>query len=128
MTTMTDAMTPRRERPRWAQWFLNNEEAVLAVLLLALMAFLMVTVPTARQARTYFDLLREVSPNLIAAVGIALLMLAGEFDLSIGSMLALTGVITVTVFNITGSMWAGIVAGLLTGPIIGAINGYLVTT
>ena len=127
MTTMTDAMTPRRERPRWAQWFLNNEEAVLAVLLLALMAFLMVTVPTARQARTYFDLLREVSPNLIAAVGIALLMLAGEFDLSIGSMLALTGVVTVTVFNITGSMWAGMVAGLLTGPIIGAINGYLVT-
>ena len=69
--------------------------AVLAVLLLALVAFLMVTVPTSRQARTYFDLLREVSPNLIAAIGITLLMLAGEFDLSIGSMLAVTGVVTV---------------------------------
>jgi ribose/xylose/arabinose/galactoside ABC-type transport system permease subunit len=54
-------------------------------------------------------------------------MLAGEFDLSIGAMLALTGVVTVTVSNVTGNMWIGILAGLLMGPLIGSINGYLVT-
>jgi ribose/xylose/arabinose/galactoside ABC-type transport system permease subunit len=54
-------------------------------------------------------------------------MLAAEFDLSIGAMLAFTGVVTVATFNATGSMWLGILAGLLTGPIIGAINGFLVT-
>ena len=97
------------------------------ILVLALIIILTIAVPTARQSRIYFDLLREISPNLIAAVGVALLMLAGEFDLSIGAMLALTGVVTVTVFNVTGNMWLGILAGLLTGPLIGAINGYLVT-
>jgi ribose transport system permease protein len=127
MTTLSDAMVSRRRWPRWAEWLLSHEEAVLALLLLALMAFLAIVVPTSRQPRTYFDLLREVSPNLIAAIGICLLMIAGEFDLSIGSMLALTGVITVSVFNVTGSMWVGILAGLLIGPIVGAINGYLVT-
>jgi ribose transport system permease protein len=127
MTTLSDAMVSRRKRPPWAEWLLKHEEAILALLLLALMIFLAIVVPTSRQTRTYFDLLREVSPNLIAAVGITLLMLAAEFDLSIGSMLAVTGVTTVTVFNITGSMWLGILAGLLIGPIVGAINGYLVT-
>ena len=56
-----------------------------------------------------------------------LLLLAGDFDLSVGSMLAFTGVVTVWTFNATDNMWVGILAGLLTGPLIGAINGYLVT-
>ena len=42
-------------------------------------------------------------------------------------MLAFTGVVTVTAFNATGNMWLGILAGLLIGPLVGAINGYLVT-
>jgi ribose transport system permease protein len=33
----------------------------------------------------------------------------------------------VSTFNATGNMWLGILAGLLTGPLIGAINGFLVT-
>lgn len=127
MTVLSDAAAARRARPGWAQWLLQHEEAILALLLLGLMVFLAIAVPTSRQPRTYFDLLREVSPNLIAAVGITLLMLAAEFDLSIGSMLALTGVMTVTIFNVTGSMWLGILAGLLIGPIVGMINGYMVT-
>jgi ribose/xylose/arabinose/galactoside ABC-type transport system permease subunit len=42
-------------------------------------------------------------------------------------MLAFTGVVTVETFNATDNMWLGILAGLLTGPLVGAINGYLVT-
>ena len=56
-----------------------------------------------------------------------MLMLAAQFDLSIGSMLAFTGVATVTAMNRTDSMWIGIAVGLATGPLIGAINGFLVT-
>lgn len=103
------------------------KEVGLLLLLIAVIAFFAIQVPAARQSRVYLDLLREMSPYLIAAIGITLLLLAGELDLSIGAMLALTGVITVTVFNSTGSMWLGILIGLLTGPIVGIINGYLVT-
>ena len=127
----TQAMTPpkstKNRKPWWKRYLLANESVLLGILVLALIIILTIVVPTARQSRIYFDLLREISPNLVAAVGVALLMLAGEFDLSIGAMLALTGVVTVTAFNVTGNMWIGILAGLLTGPIIGSINGYLVT-
>ena len=115
----TQAMTPskstKKRKPWWKRYLLANESVLLGILVLALIIILTIAVPSARQSRIYFDLLREISPNLVAAVGVALLMLAGEFDLSIGAMLALTGVVTVSVFNATGNMWLGILAGLLIG-------------
>ncbi len=114
-------------RPGPLKRLVQNEEIALTVLLGVVVIFFAFQAPPAREVKTYLDLLREVSPNLIAAVGITLLVLAGELDVSIGSMLAFTGVATVLAFNATGSMWLGIMAGLLTGPLVGAINGYLVT-
>ncbi len=105
----------------------RHEEIALLGLFLLVAAFFALAVPSARSGGTYLDLLRDASPNLIAAIGVTLLLLAGEFDLSVGSMLAFTGVVTVSTFNVTDSMWLGIAAGLLTGPLVGAINGYLVT-
>lgn len=127
MTTQRTISNAGTRKMSLGRKLLANEGILLAILVLALVVFLMATVPTARHARTYFDLLREISPNLVAGVGVALLMLAAEFDLSIGAMLAFTGVVTVTMFNVTGNMWLGILAGFLTGPLVGAINGFLVT-
>ena len=111
---------------RISRWLLTRE-AGLVVLLLAVVVLFWILEPSTRQQRVYWDLLREISPNLIAAIGVTMLMLAGEFDLSIGSMLAVTGITTIVVFNGTDSMWLGIIAGLATGPIVGSIHGYLVT-
>ena len=111
---------------RVSRWLLTRE-AGLVILLLAVVVFFWILEPTTRQQRVYWDLLREISPNLIAAIGVTMLMLAGEFDLSIGSMLAVTGITTIVVFNATDNVWLGIIAGLATGPIVGSIHGYLVT-
>ena len=104
-----------------------TREAGLVILLLAVVALFLILEPSTRQQRVYWDLLREISPNLIAAIGVTMLMLAGEFDLSIGSMLAVVGVTTIVVFNGTNNMWLGIIAGLATGPLVGCIHGYMVT-
>ena len=111
---------------RVARWLLTRE-AGLVILLLTVVVLFWILEPTTRQQRVYWDLLREISPNLVAAIGVTMLMLAGEFDLSIGSMLAVTGITTVVVFNSTDNVWLGIIAGLATGPIVGSIHGYLVT-
>jgi ribose/xylose/arabinose/galactoside ABC-type transport system permease subunit len=113
--------------PRWLVSFLRHEEVLLFTIFLLVAAFFSITVPAARSGATYLDLVRDVSPNLIAAIGMTLLLISGEFDLSVGAMLAFTGVVTVSTFNATDNMWLGILAGLLTGPLVGAINGYLVT-
>jgi ribose/xylose/arabinose/galactoside ABC-type transport system permease subunit len=118
---------PSNAPPRWLVSLIRHEEVLLFAVFLLVAAFFAITVPAARSGTTYLDLLRDVSPNLIAAIGVALLLISGEFDLSVGSMLAFTGVVTVSTFNATDNMWLGILAGLLTGPLVGAINGYLVT-
>lgn len=105
----------------------RNEDLSLLLFFFLVVAFFLALVPSSRQAEVYFDLLRQISPFLVCGVGMTLLLLAGQLDLTVGSMLAFTGVVTVDVFNRTDNMWIGILAGLLTGPIIGAINGYLVT-
>lgn len=122
---------PARQQPSALSRFLlpliRHEEVLLFTIFLLVAAFFAIAVPSSRTPTTYLDLLRDVSPNLIAAIGVTLLLIAGNFDLSIGSMLAFSGVVTVWAFNASDSMWLGILAGLLSGPLVGAINGYLVT-
>ncbi|HEY8446950.1 MAG TPA: ABC transporter permease [Thermomicrobiales bacterium] len=103
------------------------EDLSLVLFFALVVGFFLIFEPSAREPRIYPDLLRDTSPHLLTGIGMTLLLLAGQLDLSVGAMLALTGVVTVDVFNRTDNMWLGIIAGLLTGPIVGAIHGYLVT-
>ena len=67
----------------------------------------------------------------VATVGIvACTMLfclaAGDFDLSVGSVVALSGVLAAVVINHTGSVVLGIAAGVLAGGVVGVINGTVI--
>lgn len=65
------------------------------------------------------------SINGLLAVGMTLLMISREFDISVGSNLVLSGVIAVQVANRFGAT-AGFVAGIASGAVMGLINGLLV--
>jgi L-arabinose transport system permease protein len=51
---------------------------------------------------------------------------AGDFDLSIGSVVACSGVVAALVMNNTGSIALGVLAGLSCGAVSGFINGFVV--
>jgi len=70
----------------------------------------------------------EVAAELgILAVAVALLMIAGEFDLSVGSMIGAAGMIPAILSVQFGwNIWAGILVSLLVALAVGAINGILV--
>ncbi len=63
----------------------------------------------------------------IIAVGACLLMIAGEFDLSVGSMIGFSGIV-IAVFSVTLGfpMWIAIIAAFLIAMCIGWLNGFLV--
>ncbi|MCY1665116.1 ABC transporter permease [Rhizobium sp. SL86] len=64
---------------------------------------------------------------MILAVGACLLMIAGEFDLSIGSMIGFSGIIIALLSVSMGwPVWAAIIAAFVLSLMIGAANGYLV--
>lgn len=62
----------------------------------------------------------------IVAIGMGLVCLTGEIDLSVGSMLAMVAGFAVVVFNMTGSVLMTLVFALLFGAFCGFINGILI--
>ena len=63
----------------------------------------------------------------IIAVGACLLMIAGEFDLSVGSMIGFAGII-IALMGVTFDlpMWLAIMIAFTTCMAIGCLNGYIV--
>jgi L-arabinose transport system permease protein len=49
---------------------------------------------------------------------------SGDFDLSVSSTVAFSGITAAVVINSTGSVGIGIIAGLLAGGLVGLINGF----
>jgi ribose/xylose/arabinose/galactoside ABC-type transport system permease subunit len=75
-----------------------------------------------------FNILRQVSIVGIVAVGMTFVIISGGFDLSVGSIVAFSGVIT-SFFVVNGRypVIISLIAGLAVGLIIGLINGFLIS-
>lgn len=73
------------------------------------------------------NILRQVSLNAIAAIGMTMIIISGEIDLSVGSIQALAGVAAVMALNATGSIFVAIIVALAIGVATGLCNGVLVT-
>src|ERR687883_541546 len=73
------------------------------------------------------NVLRQTSINGVLAIGMTYVILAGGIDLSVGSVLALAGMVTGSLVTGTGahSPLLAIGAGLLTGVALGSVNGLL---
>lgn len=63
----------------------------------------------------------------IIAVGACLLMIAGEFDLSVGSMIGFAGIVIALLSTTFGCpVWLSILAAFAAALAVGALNGFLV--
>ncbi len=63
----------------------------------------------------------------LGAIGMTVIIIGGGIDLSVGSSIALGGVVTAVVLRDTGEPLAAILAGTASGVLIGAVNGLAVT-
>ena len=69
------------------------------------------------------NIFRHTSVLSLVAIGMALIIIDGGFDLSVGANMALGGAIGAIVFKLSGSGALGIIAVLITCTLIGTING-----
>ena len=79
--------------------------------------------------RIYMSFLQTVPPVLVCALGLTLVVTAGEMDLSFPAVVALSGFVFAWVFKSFQSPWApwaGLVLALACGALVGYINGLLV--
>jgi ribose transport system permease protein len=63
----------------------------------------------------------------IGAIGMTLIIISGGIDLSVGSTIALTGVITALGINAGFSPTLALGAGILVGGLVGVVNGLVIT-
>jgi len=75
----------------------------------------------------FSTILSSQSTLLVLTLGLLLPLLVGEFDLSVGATLAFSSVL-IAVLNVQQHWPLGLalLLGILTGPIIGALNGFFV--
>ncbi|HRP33467.1 MAG TPA: ribose ABC transporter permease [Agriterribacter sp.] len=79
-------------------------------------------------AQNIIIVLRQVSINGILAIGVTYVIIAGGIDLSLGSVLALTGVIAASFAHPgTFALAVPVLLALLVGMAIGAVNGLVIT-
>jgi len=79
--------------------------------------------PTIGNLRNIVD---QAATLAIAAAAVTMVMATGDFDLSVGAVASLAGVIAVKVMTASQSVTLGIAAGCATGIAAGSLNGVLV--
>ena len=73
------------------------------------------------------NVLRQNAFTAILAAGMGFAILTGGIDLSVGSVVALSGVLCADVLARGGGLPVGIAAGLVVGAAVGLLNGLVVT-
>ena len=116
---------PRVDRKPHTRW---PAELTLAIAIAILMAALSVLRPNFLNLANLVNLLRQISINGILAVGVTYVLLTGGVDLSLGSVVAFSGVAAAS-FAHPGQYPAvvPVLIGIAAGAACGAANGLVVT-
>ena len=94
---------------------------------IALMVFFIITAPRVFTGyRIYMSFLQTVPPLLILALGLTLVITAGEIDLSFSAIIAFSGFIFCYIFRTFGTPWLAFILALSSGALVGLVNGWMV--
>ena len=78
-------------------------------------------------SRNLLNISQQMSMLAVVAATMTVVMAMGDFDLSVGAMASLAGVVAAATFVAGGSTPVGIAAALGAGLVCGAVNGFLVS-
>ncbi|KRK74251.1 ABC transporter permease subunit [Lacticaseibacillus nasuensis] len=111
-----------------AKFNLRQFIAKLGPLVALILLVILVTIlsPGFLSPTNLLNLLRQVSINAVIAFGMTFVILTGGIDLSVGSILALSGAVTASMITSGIPSPLALLIGLALGAIFGLINGLLV--
>ncbi|KAA1427741.1 ABC transporter permease [Nocardioides antri] len=132
-TTTTSAQTPAPvrtyrsyARPLWMRSLMTHEAAVIA-LLIAVFAWANGNVANFDGPLTLYYLFLDTAPILLIALPMTLVIVTGEIDLSVASIVGVSAALT-GVFHVDAGLSLPVAATLAVGVgiVAGALNGFLV--
>ncbi|MBD2780455.1 ribose ABC transporter permease [Xenorhabdus sp. 42] len=120
MNSSTEPVSRRWMTRAW----LMEQKSLIALLLLVVVVSSMG--PNFFTLNNLFNILQQTSVNAIMAVGMTLVILTSGIDLSVGSLLALTGAIAASMVGADINALVAVMGALALGAAIGACTGVIV--
>lgn len=106
---------------------ISSQAFWVTIALIAIIALMSYLQPDAFASRAnFYNMTRNFAYIGIMAVGMVAVIVTGGIDLSVGSLMGVTGVVCGIVLEAGNPWYAAVVAGLATGMVAGAINGVLI--
>ncbi len=106
----------------FAYWW---DRVGILVVLVALVALMVVIAPNFASVDNLLNIARSISINAILAAGLTFVILTAGIDLSVGSILAVSGVAGVLTALSGAPSFVAVLVGILAGAAAGLINGLL---
>jgi simple sugar transport system permease protein len=111
----------------WSNRLLARPEIGALVAAVVIFIFFLIVAPAFRTAPAFFTVLYQSSTIGIVAVGVGMLMIGGEFDLSAGVLVTSAGLINAMFcYQLGINLWIGAILSLVFCLFVGFLNGYLV--
>ena len=93
-----------------------------------ILTFFAVMLPnTFLTAKNWLNITQQLSMLTVVAAGMTIVMVMGDYDLSVGSMATLSGIVAAMLFVAGYPVWLAVTVALLVGLVGGALNGVLVS-
>ena len=105
---------------------LKDQRVLMIIVILLITIVVTIISPEFVAIRNIVAIFQQISVLGILTMAMALLLISGGIDLSIGNIMVLSGVVTSKVLMSGGSVTVAIILGLLTGLLCGFINGVIV--
>lgn len=109
-------------------FFKENLGIIIALLVLCvLLAVMPATSSSFLSTQNAFNILRQISTNMLIACAMTMVIILGGIDLSVGSIIALSGVIAAgCVSRYELPIVVALIAGAVIGLVIGVFNGFVI--
>jgi ribose transport system permease protein len=126
MNKFRDSKSAQRGIQLWEDIIARQEFGVFLILSL-MVIFLSLYTTTFLTSTNIFNILRAFSWIAISAFGQTLVIITAGIDLSVGSVMALSGLASAMLLVRGVSVPVSILVGLLTGTVVGILNGLMIT-
>lgn len=104
-----------------------RQSGTLLGFFLILLFFALKLPDTFLTARNLINISQQLSMLAVVAATMTIVMVMNDFDLSVGSMASLSGIVAAMLFTAGYPVWVGLSVALLVGVLGGLFNGFLVS-
>lgn len=104
----------------------KDQRALLALVILAIISVVAVINPKFIGIKNLFIIFQQISVIGILTMAMSILLISGGIDLSIGNIMALSGVVMARLINSGTNVFLATLAGLAVGLLCGCLNGVII--